>query len=51
MHGENYANIISVFVYLSVEGRFEDVHKNSASFARKIKLPNRWLYELPKDKN
>jgi hypothetical protein len=51
MHSENYAKIISVFVYLSEEDRFKDVHKNSASFAHKIKLPHRWLYELPRDQN
>lgn len=50
MHGENYAKIISVFVYLSKEDRF-DVHKIAASLASKIKLPHRWLYELPKDQN
>jgi hypothetical protein len=45
MRDESYAQIISMFFYLSKEGRFKDMYKNSASFAAKLNCPS----ELRKD--
>jgi hypothetical protein len=47
MHDESYAHIISIFIYLSEESRFKDMHKNLASFAAKLNCPS----ELSKDHN
>jgi hypothetical protein len=50
MYGENYAKIISVFVYLPEENKFKDVHKNSASFAAKLNCLSDGCTNFPRTK-